>query len=153
MVTSLKRLAVELMEDLIPEYKSINIMYQESKTIVYINNITITMNSDYPFRPPTVTINNLPYYKFVVPPMSKRISEIIHNETRTCLCCCSIIKNPSLWSVAHRVKDILEEITKINALKTRVKYTLAIADLCNYMESIMKQNVDKHIEQRILEYL
>jgi hypothetical protein len=85
--------------------------------------------------------------------MSKRISEIIHNETRTCLCCYSIIKNPSLWSVAHRVKDILKEITKINALKTRVKYTLAIADLCNYMESIMKQNVDKHIEQRILEYL
>lgn len=153
MVTAVKRLAVELFEDLIPEYKSINITYKETQTVIYINNITIIINSDYPFRAPTITINNLPYYKFVVPPNSKRISEIIHNETRSCLCCCSIIKNPSLWSVAHKIKNILVEIKKVTILKIRVKYILALEDICKYFESRLKQNIDKHIEQRILEYL
>jgi ubiquitin-protein ligase len=153
MVTAVKRLAVELFEDLIPEYKSINVMYEKTQTVIHINNIVITINSNYPFRPPTVTINNLPYYKFVVPPRSKRISEIIHTETRSCLCCCSIIKNPSLWCVAHRVKDILAEIKKVTLLKIRVKYILAVEDLCKHFEIRLKQNIDKYIEQRILEYL
>lgn len=152
-MTTLKRLSVELLEDLIPEYKSINIVYDETKTTITLKNITIILNSDYPFRPPTVLVNNNPYHKFILPPCSSRISEILHQETHTCLCCHSIIKNPSLWSVAHRIKHIMSEINSVSKLKQRVKYIMAIEDICKLFEGILRQNVDKHIEKRIMEFL
>jgi ubiquitin-protein ligase len=152
-MTTLKRLSVELLEDLIPEYKSIAVVYDETKTTFTLKNITIILNSDYPFRPPTVLVNNNPYHKFILPPCSTRISQLVHEETQTCLCCHSIIKNPSLWSVAHRIKHIMSEINSVSKLKMKIKYIMAIEDICKQFESRLNQNVDKHIEKRIMEFL
>ena len=69
------------------------------------------------------------------------------------MCCHSIIKNPSLWSAAHRIKNIIDEIKRVNKLKEKVKYILAVGDICKQFERMLKQNVDKHIEKAIMEFL
>jgi ubiquitin-protein ligase len=152
-MASIKRLAGELHSYLIPTFTTVDVVYEQRETTIRFNNIKIILTQDYPFRSPIVFINERPYRFFLLPPHSQRINTIIHGENIKCLCCNSLVKNPDLWSPIYTIKDILEEIKRVTQIKHKIKYTMATEDICAAFEKRLNQNIDKHIEFSIMNFL
>lgn len=156
-ITANKRLTNELYNNLIPKYKNININYEMNKAIVTIKNVEIIISDYYPFRAPDVKINNLPYSYFIIPQNSAKINKIIHENNifnNKCICCSSIIKNSvHLWAPKYGIIDIMAEIDKINIVKQKVKYIIAIDNIQKSISDRIKQSIPTDIELLILEYI
>ena len=89
-----------------------NVLFNNNYINIYIaivaqhrTNIMVTIEIDkyYPFKPPTIYINNVKYYNIL-----KMIS-IRYNCNETCLCCKSITC-PDKWKPSCKIQDILNEI-------------------------------------------
>lgn len=154
-MTSIKRFTNELSTFLIPTYKTVHVIYEEAKIIITIEEIDVVIHllSSYPFHPPIVFVNNKKYSSFSIPPYSERISKIIQSNNIPCLCCHSIINNINKWSATYTIKDIIDEINKINILKRRILYFMTNDIICHHFEKILGKNVDKNIENKIMEFL
>lgn len=129
------------------EYTDIQINLCEDILTITINNYTFILNKHYPFHPPNITIQDKPYINHLKYPTSRRIHKILNSDNITCMCCSSIT-NKNIWSPAYQIKDILDEIGRLNELKNYVKNYLIIDDIC----SVKNIHTDT-IGMLILEYL
>ena len=67
--------------------------------------VTITVNYNYPFKPPNVFINNVKYSKIL------QLISIKYKCTDMCLCC-KTITCLDKWKPSCKIQDILTEIHK-----------------------------------------
>ena len=142
---TMKRLHNEIIE-LYSKYKNIKIKYTEEIIYIIINHIEIHINDKYPFHPPNVFINKIPYMNHLRPK-----NEIIKNSLNkyinsNCLCCTSIICF-SNWVATLTIEKIMNEINYINELKRIVKYDIAINILYD------KKKIPMDLGYKIFEYL
>lgn len=152
-LTSLKRVTREL-EELIPLHKKIDISYDNNKIMLKIRNINIIFSNTYPFNPPDIQINNSHYGNFIVC-RSFRVNDLVNCQKEgSCLCCTSIIKNSRhLWSPALGIKNIMIEIDRVNSIKRKVKYTIAISDISKNITRKIKRDIPEDVENKLLEFL
>lgn len=152
-LTSLKRVTREL-EELIPLHKKIDISYDNNKIMLKIRNINIIFSNTYPFNPPDIQINNSHYGNFIVC-RSLRVNDLVNCQKEgSCLCCTSIIKNSRhLWSPALGIKNIMIEIDRVNSIKRKVKYTIAIGDISKNIKKKIKRDIPQDIEYTVLSFL
>ena len=95
------------------------------KYILKINNKKIIFTGEYPFIPPKMFINDIPYNKFLVTP-SDKIRLLLSKHKYGCLCCKNIFCN---WGPMKNVKNILDEISEYNCIKTNIKYHLLVSEI------------------------
>ena len=88
-------------------------------------NICIIFDGEYPFTQPKLFINDLPYNKFLVTRSSK-ITSLLIQYKYGCLCCKTIFCN---WTVMTSIKNILDEITEYNYIKTCIKYHMLVSEI------------------------
>lgn len=129
------------------EYKNIQMNLCNDEIRVTIENYTFILSNKYPFYPPKVLIRNKPYLNYLKYPMSERIQDILHEQKISCMCCSSIC-NKNMWSPANQIRDILQEIKRVNEIKKYVKNYLIIDDICR------TKNIDTEtIGMLVLEFL
>jgi len=142
---TLKRIHAETLQ-LFSKYKTLEIKYTEEHIIIKINNVDFHINNKYPFNPPSVYINSIPYSQYLItksPKIIKIIKKYIKND---CLCCSTIICS-SNWSATYHIQKLMDEIEHINDVKRIVKYTIAINEIFN------KKKIPNDLENTVLEYL
>jgi hypothetical protein len=146
--TFLKRWNVELLDfHKKKEYKDIQMNLSNDKVRIKIDNYTFILSNKYPFYPPKVMIQNKPYLNYLKYPTSERIQDILHVHKFSCMCCSSI-SNRNMWSPANQIKDILNEIKRVNQIKNYVKHYLIVDDICR------SKNMDTEtIGMLLLEFL
>lgn len=129
------------------EYKNIQMNLSNNEMRVTIDKHTFILSNKYPFYPPKVLFRNKPYLNYVKYPMSERIQNILHIQKISCMCCSSI-SNRNMWSPAFQIKDILNEIKRVNDIKKYVKHYLMVDDICR------SKNIDTEtIGMLLLEFL
>uniref|UniRef100_A0A6C0HAI3 Uncharacterized protein n=1 Tax=viral metagenome TaxID=1070528 RepID=A0A6C0HAI3_9ZZZZ len=146
--TFIKRWNVELLDfHKKKEYKDIQMNLSNDKVRIKIDNYTFILSNKYPFYPPKVMIQNKPYLNYLKYPTSERIQDILHVHKISCMCCTSI-SNRNMWSPANQIKDILNEIKRVNQIKNYVKHYLMVDDICR------TKNIDTEtIGMLLLEFL
>lgn len=100
------------------------------KVTVYVRGIgtvVVTYPPEYPFRPPVVVVNGLPYARFLRIDSPRFQSMYSHMYAGRC-CCVShnSITSKENWSPAHQLRDILDEVERFHHDKCRVAYTLIV---------------------------
>lgn len=144
---TMKRLHAEIIE-LYTKYKNIEVKYTEEIIYIIINRIEIHIHDKYPFHPPNVFINKIPYINHLRPK-----NEIIRNtlnkyiNTNTNCLCCNTILCFSNWVATLTIEKIINEINYINEIKRIVKYDIVI----NILYDKKKLPVD--LGYKIFEYL
>jgi|688.fasta_scaffold512566_2 hypothetical protein len=155
---SQRRISHELV-DLIPAYKSINVLYEEEMISITINNINFKISINYPFYPPDIFVNDRAYRYFIIPP-SKRIDRLFkelnmcikNNNRKCCLHCSSIIMNSSvMWQATYTIKLIMDEIEWIKETKQKIKYMLIVEMLFIYFGNKLRRHIN--IDRQVLEFL
>lgn len=146
--TFLKRWNIELLDfHKKKEYKNIQFTLYNEKIRITIDNYNFILTNKYPFYPPKVLIRNKPYLNYLKYPMSERIQDILRVHKISCICCSSI-SNRNIWSPAYQVKNILDEIKRVNDIKKYVKNYLMVDDICR------TKNIDTEtIGMLLLEFL
>jgi len=116
----------------------------KKKITINKNKSIIVSCSDYPFKAPTLLINNKEYYEFFKT-KSKRILKLLHeNGNVGCMCCSSILCN---WTPTYTFKSILKEIENFNNIKRQIKYKI-------FMDEFYKSSkYPKFVMTYILEFL
>ena len=166
---TLKRVHNEIIE-LYSKYKNIKVKYTEEIIFLEIKvlknssnqisennhhhlppptyiNIEIQINNKYPFHAPAIFINTNPYIKYLTI-KSNLISKILKKYNKfECLCCNSIICGSNCWTATYHIQKIIDEINYINELKQKVKYEIAVINLCD------KHKIPEDICANILKYL
>lgn len=87
-------------------------IYDNSNGLIY----SLTLDSNYPFRPPKIKINFTPYYEFlkiVFLPFSENLRKI---HKINCLCCATITCGDQ-WSPAFTTNTIINEIRRFKSYK------------------------------------
>ena len=145
-MSHLKRIQNEI-PDILEKYNNINVFYSKHYTKIIIrNNIIFILEPNYPFNPPQIIINNVPYIHFLKAP-SPRINNLFQYFSISCPCCNTITCMHN-WSPSTRITTIMEEINKTNQLKTKIKYKMAVDDICT------QKNIDTNsIGRYILQFL
>jgi ubiquitin-protein ligase len=110
-------------------------IYDNSNGLIY----SLTLDVNYPFRPPNVKINYIPYYEFLrikFLPFTENLKKIYKIN---CLCCSTITCSAN-WTPAYTTNHLIEEIrtyksykrnllNKLFADKIKVKYLIDDIDL------------------------
>lgn len=99
--------------------KQILPILQVEDTKYKTNNIyTIRITNDYPFKPPKVEINSIPYSHFLFVKNSSPSVNYYLNKTRNIGCfCCNTVTCHSNWSPAVTSLNIFQEIRKYRKYK------------------------------------
>jgi len=110
-------------------------IYDNSNGLIY----SLTLDCNYPFRPPNVKINCIPYYEFLrikFLPFTENLTKIYKIN---CLCCSTITCGDN-WTPAYTTNHLIKEIrtyknykrnllNKLIADKIKVKYLIDDIDL------------------------
>ena len=129
----LKRIQNEIPE-ILTVYPNISVFYNKSHISIHIKDIQFILEPSYPFIPPQIIIKDMPYIKFLRAP-SQRINTLFQYFNISCPCCNTIICQHN-WRPTMRINAIMNEIQCANQLKTKIKYKIAIDDICS------KKNID-----------
>ncbi len=136
--------------ELVPVNKKINIIFEETCITIIINNKTIILSPAYPFKSPEVFINNNKYTRFLYPP-TNRIFRHMSELNIGCVCCSSIITKPINWVPTNTIQHILDEVFRVNNIKMKVKYSIAIEEICLLIQRITRKSIN--IDRVFLEFL
>ena len=125
----LKRIQIEVPE-LLEKYSDVTIYYNKIQITIIIKNIKFILDSCFPFAPPKVRVNNISYIQFLRAP-TQRINKLINYFKQDCPCCKTIVCVRN-WTPSTRILTIMEEIEKFVQLKEKIKYKIAVDDICKY---------------------
>ena len=127
----MKRLPNEIDALLTTRGGSFTVTYSKEKTIVmFPRNIKFELDSTYPFYPPKVWIQDIPYKQYRMNHSSTKIQKYYAELGYECLCCCTIIKQEN-WSPIYQMCKVLEEIDQLNLIKQYIKYKIATEEITN----------------------
>ena len=107
------------------------------------NNYCFILNSNYPFNPPKLLINNIPYKDFLINDSIKYRDLFTEMSGLKCLCCYNIMSRDR-WSPAVTLLNIIDEvnlfrtykrniINKIMADKIKDKYLICDIDIQSWL--------------------
>ena len=150
----MRRIGIDI-EDLMRMYTDIevNAIYQKKETKITFGikiehhginfeKIQIILQNDrYPFLPPDILVNNIPYIDSL-----KTKSKKINGFIQTCLCCVSIFRKEN-WLPSFQLSHIFNEMEEINKCKRKVKYKIAVDTIGK------KYKIPSSIEHIIMDYL
>ena len=89
--------------------------------------VTYHIFYDYPFKPPYIEVEGRPYVQTIhychLPQIARHVKTITKNPKHECFHCNFITDD---WSPAMRISNIINDIKRINKLKRKVKYMLAL---------------------------
>lgn len=124
-----RRFINEIPEILDNNIEDINISFNTDNIILcllYQNiNIKININNNYPWKPPTIILNNTRYAKYICSNIKS------HGGDFKCLCCLSVTCFNN-WSPAIHLIRVLDEIKENIILKQNIIYLI-------YIKKIKKQ--------------
>lgn len=83
------------------------------------NNYCFILNNNYPFNPPKLLINNIPYKDFLLKSSIKYRNLIINMSGLKCLCCYNIMSREK-WSPAMTLINIIDEINLFRTYKRNI---------------------------------
>ena len=119
--------------------------FEKNKKITINKNISIIIScSDYPFKSPTLLINNKSYHEFFKT-SSKRILKLLHEtDNRGCVCCSSVLCS---WNPTYTIKTILNEIENGNNIKRQIKYKILMNEFykCSKYPDFIITNILKFL--------
>lgn len=108
--------------------------------------ITLTIPYNYPFRPPILKINNIPYVKYLERGF-KLFKPFIDyykiNTAYNCCLCCSSVTGEN-WTPCHGIKEIIQEY---------VKYDTIVRTIANVKLVLNNIGMDDLINSTIISYL
>lgn len=157
-----KRIMHEVCVELVTKYKYVNVLYDDQQILVTVKDdkgtLLFDLSDNYPFTPPKITVNNIPYLKFMPSPTGRidRLFKELHmcykdKNKLCCLYCSSIITNTELWRPTHSIKTIISEIEWVREIKQRIKYMLIVEMLFIHFGNKMRRQIN--IDRQVLEYL
>ena len=128
----LKRLSKES-EKFSERFKSISLVYQNKKYLLYMedkinykyNKYCFILNENYPFSPPMLEINNIPYKQFLISKTQKYNKLMKQMSGLECMCCNNILCNDR-WSPAITITKIVDEINIFRNYKKNIIYKIMI---------------------------
>jgi hypothetical protein len=85
-----------------PEYNTVTFNYDKKHVVIQID--------DYPFKPPTIKINNIPLVYNPINFPSRLWKRYIQIYPNNCMCCKTILC-PNNWSPCLKLKHALNEYT------------------------------------------
>lgn len=106
---------------------------------ILVGNITMLIEDTYPFRPPTIHINDKPYNQFMIThnKIIKQMYEKLEQNSNKCCCCvwCNSIAYKNNWLPSNRLYAILLEIDHMNKIKRTIReilhYNRYVKIICN----------------------
>ena len=143
-------------DELLPTYVSIDIEKEDKGDTIFViqdkKNTTyrIQMSNTYPFVPPKVFVNDIPYLNYLQLFLPRFHKVLQYINGKKCLCCSSITLKHN-WSPAMTIKRVLKEIDENRLLKCRIvwklladkikdTYLIADIDLDSWLFPIPKLN-------------
>ena len=117
--------------------------YNNQSIRVSVNRKEFVITPTYPFKQPSVYINQRPYMYYLKPP-TKRIYRALNKLKYDCPCCNTIVNN---WSPVYTMSKILDEIDNTSCIKRNVKYYIALEELAK------KYPIIEQLAHAIREYL
>ncbi len=107
------------------------------------NNYSFIINHNYPFQPPELLINNIPYKKFLINSTIKYRQLFTKMSGLVCLCCQNILSKEK-WSPGYTLIHVVNEINlfrtykknivnKIMADKIKKKYLISDIDIDSWL--------------------
>ena len=109
-------------------------------TVVEINDkFKIEYTEDYPFKYPTIYINENTYSSTLRNPNSPRLLKYMKRlDTPQCLCCATFLCN---WLVTNTINTFLTEVNTFNNIRRKVKYHILMDELCKKYPKIPKYEI------------
>ena len=83
-------------------------------------NIKFIMSYDYPFKVPSLFINEKPYYNYLKISNVENLQNLKKEFNYKCLCC-ETISCPHNWSPARRLTEFIDEIQKFRKIKIHLE--------------------------------
>jgi ubiquitin-protein ligase len=122
-------------------------LFLQKKEDYNFNIFCFTFSNDYPFRPPTITINNKGYFDSLRLNSPRFNTVLTYLNGLNCLCCSSFLCRDH-WSPAFTVKKILEEIDNYKLIKRNIirkllldkikdQYLISDIDLDSWLFNVM----------------
>jgi len=119
------------------------LVYLKDNTNYKYNNYCFILNCNYPFHPPKLLINNIPYKEFLINGSIKYRELFTKMSGLICLCCNNIMSREK-WSPANTLLNIIDEVNlfrtykrnivnKIMADKIKNKYLIADIDIESWL--------------------
>ena len=94
------------------------------------NDLILTFNDHYPFKPPTLLINGEKYYKCYQISSATALTELDRKFGIKCMCCETVMcGGKGKWSPAIRVSNILDEYKRFRAMKRYLNSYRALLQL------------------------
>jgi len=76
------------------------------------NEYTFTLKYGYPFSPPILAIQSIPYSTFLSISSIQTMNILKELQNIDCLCCHSIVLCDKLWKTSYKMIDIIKEIRR-----------------------------------------
>ena len=115
--------------------------YNQLKVIINNINFTAKLPSNYPFRAPSLFINDKPYLKMI-----RFKTKKLKNKKIDCLCCKSLTCTNN-WSPSKKVNDVIEEFFDNKKIIKKIVSKWFLTEIC------IKYNIALELEYYIGDFL